>query len=126
MQNWLCIICRRQSSIYNGGGNVVKIYSKHGLDKVDSYVFPSKLIRHKDIRLKIMNHLGGAVCLDCGLTDYEKLQFHHIYKEHTKEDRIRFNNTLGRNTYYSKHLDEARWKLQVLCRCCNCARERKY
>lgn len=85
----------------------------------------SKRKYHKERRIKLMDNLGGPKCLDCTCDDYDRLQFHHINGD-GKEDRKRFTNTLEFIAYYLYHIEEAKQKLQVLCRTCNTRKNRKY
>lgn len=78
-----------------------------------------------DKRLTIMNYLGGTKCIKCGSEEYEGLELDHINGD-GKIDRERFGDSNRMVYYYSKHLDEAKEKLQVLCKLCNCAKNRKY
>lgn len=81
---------------------------------------------HKRRRLKLMNYLGGPKCRMCGCEIYYILHFDHIKPEHGREDRERIKGTGSFISYYSRHVDEAKEKLQVLCSPCNQARKRKY
>ncbi len=80
----------------------------------------------KQRRLNLMNHLGGIECKHCGCVYYTILDIDHIDPKHSKEDRIRFSSNHIMNAYYLKHLEEASQKLQILCRACNGAKNRKY
>lgn len=59
----------------------------------------------------------GDKC-SCGFDDKRALQFDHI-NENGLKDLKRFGNKNAMLYYYSKHPEEAREKLQILCANCN-------
>jgi len=75
--------------------------------------------RNRNLRITLMEYLGGVKCIECNCNDYGKLQFHHINGD-GEEDRKRFDSRARKMvSYYIKHIDEAKLKLQVLCSDCN-------
>lgn len=60
-------------------------------------------------------------CAICSRTDSRMFIFHHFNAD-GKEDRARFGNNrngLKMKVYYTKHPDEARMKLQIVCYLCH-------
>ena len=75
---------------------------------------------NKRIKDGLFDVLGGKKCVRCGFTDERALQFDHINGGGTKETKDRFNKSKRKfSRYYSKHPEEAKKKLQVLCANCN-------
>lgn len=74
----------------------------------------------------LMKYLGGIKCSDCGCKYVRILELHHMNREDSIEDRRRFINNHSMTTYYIKHPDEAKHKLQVLCRNCHSKTRIKY
>jgi hypothetical protein len=80
----------------------------------------NKIIRRSmmKLRLKLFDILGH-VCVRCGYDiDIRALQFDHI-NNNGKEERSKSSFL----NYYTKHPEEARKKLQVLCANCNVLKE---
>ena len=78
--------------------------------------YKSKL--NRDLRLQIMEKLGGVICVWCGNTDYRVLTIDHINNDGKQERK-----KLKRDALYKKILshseDEMKKKYQILCRNCN-------
>lgn len=60
----------------------------------------------------------NPVCVKCGFSDIRALQLDHINGNGRKDMKRLGGNALS-YLYYSKHLDEAKQNLQVLCANCN-------
>lgn len=74
------------------------------------------LLRDIEIRNKVLLSLGGK-CVCCGYDkDLRGMVLDHINGDGS-DDRKKLGTRIAR--YYSKHLDEAKIKLQVLCATCN-------
>lgn len=72
---------------------------------------------YKKARDLLLDEFGG-VCVKCGFSDKRALQLDHINGEGTKHvNNMKGISTL--NTYYSKHIDEAKEIFQLLCANCN-------
>lgn len=69
------------------------------------------------IRNKIFDALG-AVCIRCGFSDIRALQLDHI-KGNGRQDLLNHGGNQNMYLYYSKHLEDAKKELQVLCANCN-------
>jgi hypothetical protein len=80
----------------------------------------------RKIRLQLIDELGVACQLCSFYEDYDLLQIDHIDPKHGREDTARFRTSQDMYRYYLRHLDEAKQRIRVLCRACNCARNRKY
>jgi len=79
----------------------------------------------KRVRTDVMSILGGVKCKACECDDYTLLQIHHINGDgRADRNRFRFEGA-AMWRYYRKHHEEAKQKLQVLCRSCNNVRNRK-
>lgn len=73
-------------------------------------------LRDVEMRNKVLQNLGGK-CVCCGYDkDLRGMVLDHINGDGS-EDRKKLGARIAR--YYSKHLDEAKIKLQVLCATCN-------
>jgi len=72
--------------------------------------------RQKD-RITLFDTLGRK-CIFCGYSDIRALQFDHINGGGRRES-LRHGNGQLMIRYYSRHPEEAREKLQVLCANCN-------
>lgn len=73
--------------------------------------------RYRDkLRLSVLEHLGGAFCVECGCDIIEILEINHINGGGRKE-----MSTLKKGEYIRKIRDDinARDKYNVLCRVCN-------
>lgn len=70
----------------------------------------------QEVRLLVLNMLGGPICVDCGCNKLEILEINHIngggYKERQKRSTL---------NYYRKILqtDYPQLKYNVMCRVCN-------
>ncbi len=72
--------------------------------------------KDKDLRVKLVNQLGGC-CVKCGYSkDVRALVLDHKFGDGFL-DRKRVGNKIAR--YYVNHVEEASGKLQVLCANCN-------
>ncbi len=69
-------------------------------------------------RGRLFNLLGGHKCAKCGFDDFRVLQLDHINGKGGIEIKI-YGGTNPMISYYLKHKEEAKEKLQVLCANCN-------
>jgi hypothetical protein len=77
------------------------------------------------LRLKLFYLLGGPHCKHCGCRCYDVLQLDHI-NDDGEEDWKRFPHRYSPMvSYYLKHPEEAKRRLQVLCIDCNYKKRRK-
>ncbi len=75
--------------------------------------------RNKNMRLLVMDILGGRVCVTCGYDENTRaLQLDHI-DDKGHEDRYHFTNIWSMYSFYLKNPEITREKLQVLCANCN-------
>jgi hypothetical protein len=65
----------------------------------------------------------GDCCVGCGHRDIRVLEMDHIHDDGA-EDRRRFKGARSMLTYYLSRPDEARERLQLLCRNCNWLKRR--
>lgn len=66
-----------------------------------------------------LKRLLGDECVRCGFSVWDILQIDHIDGGGTWEQEKRFGSNTAMYSYYVKHPDEAREKLQLLCPNCN-------
>ncbi len=79
-------------------------------------------------RVEFLNIIVGEKNMRCRICNFNDMRFldaHHIRGGGT-EDRARFGSQLSYYNYYISHPDEAREKLEILCRHCNLGKNRKY
>lgn len=67
--------------------------------------------------------LLGTHCIGCGHEDIRVLEFDHI-NDDGAADRKRFGGARTMLLYFLEHPDEARQRLQLLCRNCNWLKRR--
>jgi endogenous inhibitor of DNA gyrase (YacG/DUF329 family) len=77
-------------------------------------------------RKTLMKYLDGIICSNCDCKSYKILEFHHISRENGIDDKKRFINNATMILYYIKHPEEAKQKLQVLCKPCHNKTRWKY
>jgi len=80
----------------------------------------------QEIRLNLLHILSDGVkpsCSVCGFYDIKALQFDHISGGGRKELKT-FSNHVSMMSYYIKHPEEAKQKLQILCANCNMLKHR--
>lgn len=65
-----------------------------------------------------MYRIVGAVCVGCGIDDVRVLEFDHV-RDDGAEDRRKFNGARSMLQHYVANPDEARARLQTVCRNCN-------
>lgn len=117
----LCIACNYLKDITE---DRVRIRATKQLKqtKIAIYDRNRNVKRRFELRLKLFDILGGAVCKQCNSEEIELLQFDHI-NGGGKQERKQYN---GHNLdYYARNPIEAKKKLQVLCIYCNLKKERK-
>lgn len=73
--------------------------------------------QYRRTRTDLLQLLGNS-CVVCGCNDRRALQFDHINGGGKKEFK-RFGCSGNAHEYYSKHPEQAKMKLQVLCANCN-------
>ena len=79
---------------------------------------------YRTLRLELLAIVGDR-CVGCGLTDIRVLEFDHIANDGST-DRSRFKGARPMLMYYVGHPEEARSKLQMLCRNCNWLKRKGY
>jgi hypothetical protein len=72
---------------------------------------------YHETRLKLMQLLGDC-CKWCGHPDERVLEFDHI-NDDGADDRKKFSGARSMLDYYVKNHEEAKERLQLLCRNCN-------
>lgn len=107
-----------------------KCYVKHREKRLlyykEYYDSEEGKIAHKRSRDKLRNDLIillGARCIICNEDDVRVLEFDHI-DGNGNHERKTFGGTRNMITYYRRHIDEAKIKLQLLC--CNCHAIKSY
>jgi len=93
-----------------------KLYRMANAEKLKIVNRKQNLIRYYKHKRILFNILGGPKCVRCGFTDIRALQFDHIDGDGRKERKNHSVEYLGK---YTKHPEDARMKLQVLCANCN-------
>lgn len=77
-----------------------------------------KALYERELRLRLINLLGGRKCVECGEPDVRLLTIDHV-RGGGAEDRRRMKGYGSMIRHYLFHPDEAQAQLQVLCRNCN-------
>lgn len=98
-----------------------KVYCKQwhrdNRDKINASIRKTGKKYRIKMRLELLDILGHS-CIKCGFADPRALQIDHI-NDDGYLDRKWLSVDVSFYTYYCKHPDEARRKLQTLCANCN-------
>jgi hypothetical protein len=88
-------------------------WRKHPIKKSEK-----NMTARKNLKLRVYDYLGGAICVRCGCTDSRILEINHIYGGGAKEiKRLGSGSQIQRSILKDKRKDE----FEVLCRVCNAA-----
>lgn len=90
--------------------------------KWNSYSREYQKDRYYKYKNELIIILGGLKCVDCSNRDARVLEIHHKFKDGNK-DRKRIGAGIGSWVYYTKHKEEAKKMLVVLCANCHLIRD---
>ena len=116
----ICTACELTFPIAGFYKNPMGKYGRHSLCK-KCYAEKVQIRKKKEraeLRLKVIEHLGGPVCKNCGITNIGVLQIDHIHGGGSREKKE--IGTQGiRKKILNMSPEQAQQEYQVLCANCN-------